>query len=561
MSGGQNYSKKTECIPKDCSKFNPYFKNIDIKNAIAYLKLRTDGCPKQSALQFCSKTVCKSDSTKDRDGPSNFRTLKIRKEENPVTLNGWLNAMPMFDMGKNYISSIKEILVDDEDNGLLNNIREDDKLKHKFNSKIKNLYNYYTELKETTSMPNLRQKQENVQKIRRNFDQIKKEIKTMIKDKAENGKEIIDEDDIDELATKRLETEANQIERLKSNNRRELMQKVLRTREDLSNYASKVYKNKEEQKNLMVQAKNEESRKKMYENIEMNHEDVMFKDLEELIQYADYLKRMIDEVEIDANGIIKKTEVAPQTAAERERRNNHSSKGLSLLKKSVEVAKEFNQANYLFFRKDDKDKFETEFEKDGAFTKVVDDMDTLRISDNIQLDMKNTKLLINEPQNFKKYFESYSDLNHNKDEVTTAAPNPIYNENFSIGKGSDVFKKSFNMTNKKSFNMTKERLQSDVSDNYGTNRGFYDRQKSNSFRLNSTGNLIKNGVKRQSQHPRFITLGQSNFLKSKNYGNMLSETNRNKVCSAKEKVRGNPFQKCNSKFDKAYESGIGFGGE
>lgn len=533
MSTTQTISKKNECIPKDCTKFNPYFKGIDIKNAIAYLKLRTDGCPKQSALQFCSKTVCKCDSTKVRDGPSNFRTLKIRKEQNPVTLNGWLNTMPMFDMGKNYQCSIKEIIKDGDknENELLQNIREDDKLKHKFNSKIKNQNNYYTELKEKTTIQNLRQKQDNVGKLKRNLQQIKQEIVNMVKEQTGNKKKELDEEDLDELAKKKLKTENKKIEVMKSANRRELMQKVSQIREDLDKYASKVYKNKEEQKNMIVLAKNEESRKKIFEN-------VMFKDLDELIQYADYLKRMIDEVEIDANGIIKKQSKTPQTNEERIRQKSNSSRGLTQLKKSVEVAKEFNQANYLFFRKDEKQSFKTEFENQQKFDGVVDNMNTYRISNNLQLDLKNTRLLINQPQNFKKYLQSYSDLNHYKEKEACSGIPTLNTDDLSISK---------------------DKPQTFCTDAYRTQRGkFYDRERQYSVGFNTTRSSVKPGSKKYKQHPKFITLGGSHFLKSKNYGNMLSEHNR---VNSENKNR-NPvriLRKSGSVVEKAYESHIGFG--
>jgi hypothetical protein len=167
---GVSYSKKREVIPKNCTKFNPYFKNIEIKNAIAYLKLRHDGCPKKDAMNYCSKTVCKHDSTKTRDGPSNFRKLKIRKDKNMVTHNGWIDSLPMFDMGKQYISSIFEIIKDPENQALVKSIKEADKEESDFKEKIRFLYKYYLEYIERTKVMNLKKIYDRIDAKRLIFD-------------------------------------------------------------------------------------------------------------------------------------------------------------------------------------------------------------------------------------------------------------------------------------------------------------------------------------------------------------------------------------------------------
>lgn len=63
-----------------CSRFsNFYYDQGDQKSSIIYLKLRSKSCPKLKALTFCSKPICKVDSTRRIDGPSHHRVLKVKK--------------------------------------------------------------------------------------------------------------------------------------------------------------------------------------------------------------------------------------------------------------------------------------------------------------------------------------------------------------------------------------------------------------------------------------------------------------------------------------------------
>ena len=61
-----------------CGKFNPFYKNnADNKRAVVYMKLLKEGCPRVKAMHFTSKSICKTDSTKKKDGPNDFRILNI----------------------------------------------------------------------------------------------------------------------------------------------------------------------------------------------------------------------------------------------------------------------------------------------------------------------------------------------------------------------------------------------------------------------------------------------------------------------------------------------------
>lgn len=73
-----------ENLIKECVKLKANNKNIKIlneteKEAIIFLKLRNEGCPRKAAISFTSRKICLTDSTKLTDGPPNFRILKIKK--------------------------------------------------------------------------------------------------------------------------------------------------------------------------------------------------------------------------------------------------------------------------------------------------------------------------------------------------------------------------------------------------------------------------------------------------------------------------------------------------
>ena len=171
MSGGAgvSFSKKQDLIPKECCKVNTMYKQLETKNAIAYLKMREMRCPRNPALVFCQRTTCKFDSTITQAGPSMFRKLKLRTEKNPVTENGWLNAMPMYDLGEGYTTGIKEI-IKEPDNELIKRNNDIDKNNVEFKERVHFLYKYYTELVEKSSLFNLRKQFQLVDQRRITFN-------------------------------------------------------------------------------------------------------------------------------------------------------------------------------------------------------------------------------------------------------------------------------------------------------------------------------------------------------------------------------------------------------
>lgn len=78
---------KIDFILRPCAKFKYRYKGISEKDqAILYLKLRSESCPKFEANLFAAKPTCKVDSTKTFDGPSKCRVLKVKGNSN-LTVN------------------------------------------------------------------------------------------------------------------------------------------------------------------------------------------------------------------------------------------------------------------------------------------------------------------------------------------------------------------------------------------------------------------------------------------------------------------------------------------
>jgi len=78
----QNHAKTTkEEIPlhRKCTRFGRDYTLVAHQNALVYLKLRDDGCKRRVAKKFSSKSYCKVDSTKQKDGPIGHRVLNLQK--------------------------------------------------------------------------------------------------------------------------------------------------------------------------------------------------------------------------------------------------------------------------------------------------------------------------------------------------------------------------------------------------------------------------------------------------------------------------------------------------
>lgn len=83
----QTTGKEPNLLSQRCHRFNPFYQLWgDSRRGVMYLKLRNDGCDKKSALAFCSKPICREDSTRFFNGPPISRRLKVRNRS-LVTLN------------------------------------------------------------------------------------------------------------------------------------------------------------------------------------------------------------------------------------------------------------------------------------------------------------------------------------------------------------------------------------------------------------------------------------------------------------------------------------------
>jgi len=78
---------------KLCLRFNSERKPMrDYKDAVAYLSLRNSGCPRKEAIMFAAKSNCRFDTTKSKDGPRGFRSLKLQNVPPHLKEEGWLYA-------------------------------------------------------------------------------------------------------------------------------------------------------------------------------------------------------------------------------------------------------------------------------------------------------------------------------------------------------------------------------------------------------------------------------------------------------------------------------------
>lgn len=149
-------------LNKRCTKFNSFYRfDADNRVPVVYMHLKSKGVPKKDALKFCARSLCRNDSTKQFDGPANYRVLKIKEEHHP-TINvenlennkkikywkGWQMTRPIYDLGSHFYQSHEDICPKDEEERLLEKhfVANEQKIKDDFKTKISNLAKYYKEL-------------------------------------------------------------------------------------------------------------------------------------------------------------------------------------------------------------------------------------------------------------------------------------------------------------------------------------------------------------------------------------------------------------------------------
>jgi len=70
-------------IKNNCTRFHEEdYDHHHFKDAVAYLVLRKEGCPRKDALLFASKNCCRVDTTKEKNGPRDYRALKLQESPN-----------------------------------------------------------------------------------------------------------------------------------------------------------------------------------------------------------------------------------------------------------------------------------------------------------------------------------------------------------------------------------------------------------------------------------------------------------------------------------------------
>ncbi|CAD8114504.1 unnamed protein product [Paramecium sonneborni] len=81
-----------------CAKFRTFENKADTRRALVFLKLLDNSCPREDALKFCKKRICRFDTTRKMEGPPKFRLIR-----NATTSRGWIFPEEIkYDLGKNY---------------------------------------------------------------------------------------------------------------------------------------------------------------------------------------------------------------------------------------------------------------------------------------------------------------------------------------------------------------------------------------------------------------------------------------------------------------------------
>ena len=88
-------------IRKSCARFHGEdYEHRDFKDAVTYLVLRGEGCPRKDAILFASKNPCRVDTTKEKSGPKDYRTLELQEVPHYMVQSGWLYGQHDFKLGK-----------------------------------------------------------------------------------------------------------------------------------------------------------------------------------------------------------------------------------------------------------------------------------------------------------------------------------------------------------------------------------------------------------------------------------------------------------------------------
>ncbi|CAD8119590.1 unnamed protein product [Paramecium sonneborni] len=120
---------------------------ISPTKAATFLHLINNKCPKQTAIQFAQRRLCKWDTTTKLDGPSTCRILKP-KDNKDKRINGWQNiVMEMYYDNKATIADKNQLELDFDNDAIQKQIEKNEmKLKNDFKNKIAHLQQFYRDL-------------------------------------------------------------------------------------------------------------------------------------------------------------------------------------------------------------------------------------------------------------------------------------------------------------------------------------------------------------------------------------------------------------------------------
>ena len=184
---GLTKSTKINVQPRICSHMNYISTSPDLDRAMIYLKLIEDGCDEKSAMKFASKNVCMSDSTLQKDGPANFRKLKVKHRKNEITLNGWINMGLDYEMGRGFSNLSKDIVATAEANlkQPKSNISKEDQQKAVFVTKMNRMNNFLkdTYQKYSFNLQNKKETEDKVDMYKHKIENMKSQLKNFQADR------------------------------------------------------------------------------------------------------------------------------------------------------------------------------------------------------------------------------------------------------------------------------------------------------------------------------------------------------------------------------------------
>ncbi|EAR86412.1 hypothetical protein TTHERM_00035200 (macronuclear) [Tetrahymena thermophila SB210] len=150
-------AKDDDPVRKLCVRFNKdYIHTRDFKDAVAYLQLRGNGCPRKEAILFAAKNNCRVDTTKIIDGPRNYRTLQVQQVPTYMVSEGWLYGQQDYFFGSCFPSRYSETYLDYQmNNKLEENFDEQEvKMRKEYKEMIHRMKNYVKQVNQKYNFSN-----------------------------------------------------------------------------------------------------------------------------------------------------------------------------------------------------------------------------------------------------------------------------------------------------------------------------------------------------------------------------------------------------------------------